>query len=105
MPHPLGLLRGDGTVPLQGAVPDWADPQAVVAVNAGDFRPSELRDRFLRSQLGLHSTLPLMNVVQRWVISFLRGEVTGELYGRRLPGLPRWEPPFAGTPRGPRERF
>ena len=36
-----------------------------------------LRDRFLRSQLGLHSTLPLMNVVQRWVISFLRGEVTG----------------------------
>ncbi len=98
-------LRGDGTVPLSGAVPDWADPQAVVAVNANDFRGTELRDRFLRAQLGLHSTLPLMNVVQRWVISFLRDEVTGELYGRRLPGLARWEPPFAGTPRAPRERF
>ena len=87
-------LRGDGTVPLPGAIPDWAEPSSVVAVSRKDFAFGEVRDRVLSGQIGLHSALPLMNVVQRWTASFLLGRPTGELFGRRIPWASRWAPPF-----------
>jgi len=47
--------------------------------------------------VGLHASLPLMNLVQRRVISFLRGTKTGDLWGRPLPGVTRWDPGFPGV--------
>jgi len=88
---------GDETVPLRGAIPSWAEPAKVICVRGDDFSALEIRDRFIREAVGLHASLPLMNLVQRWVISFLRGTKTGDLWGRPLPGVTRWDPGFPGV--------
>jgi hypothetical protein len=87
--------NGDGTVPLAGAVPRWANKQRVVVVTRDEFGPFEIADRVIRSLAGFHAVLPLVNVVQRWVISFLKGRPHGTLFGRSLPEIETWTPPIA----------
>lgn len=94
---------GDGTVPLHGAVPEWADRDSVVGVAERDFGGflGVGENLPFRKGMTLHAALPLMNLVQRWTISFLRGAKWGDLWGRPLPGLPigDWTSPVAGARR------
>lgn len=91
---------GDGTVPLDGAVPEWADRHSIVGVAERDFGGflGFGENLPLRKGMSLHASLPLMNLVQRWTISFLRGSKWGDLWGRPLPGLPikDWTSPVPG---------
>ncbi len=91
----LSFETGDETVPLRGATPPWKESwRNTVVVRSKDFEwLGEMGDRVLSNQLGLHSTLPLLDLAQRWVINFLRPEWTkdrangqhGKLWGRALP--------------------
>lgn len=92
-----GKPTGDETVPLPGATPPWTDSwKHTVVVRRSDFeRFGEMGDRVLCDQLGLHSTLPLLDLAQRWAINFFRPEWAaakslgqhGKLWGRGLPGF------------------
>lgn len=89
---------GDETVPLAAARPPWADSwKNTVVVKRQDFEwLGEAGDGFLQKRLGLHSTLPLMDLAQRWIINFLRPNWAGDrrlgqhgkLWGRGLPEFP-----------------
>lgn len=88
---------GDETVPLRGAIPPWEEAwRNSVVVQRSDFAwLGEIGDRVLCDQLGLHSTLPLLDLAQRWIINFFRPEWAGDrrlgqhgkLWGRPLPGF------------------
>ena len=91
------LLLGDTTVPLVSSVPPWADRKQVVCLRQEDFSRFEIRDTMISSQLGLHTAMPLMNLVHRWVASFLLGRKTGDVWGRALPGQKTWAPPVDGA--------
>jgi hypothetical protein len=96
----LRLSLGDGVVPLQGAVPPWMKREYVVSVAERDFRGLfDIEDRLVRKFTSLHVTLPLMNLVQRWVLSFLKGERWGDLWGRPLPDVAKreWRSPVEGA--------
>jgi len=91
---------GDGVVPLRGAVPKWTARERVVCVAERDFGGfCGLEDVLLRKFTSLHVALPLMNLAQRWVMSFLKGRRWGELWGRPLPdvGKKDWRPPVEGV--------
>jgi hypothetical protein len=67
-------------------------------VTPRDFGLLELKDRLLELN-GFHSTLPNLNLAQRLVVSHLRGESYGELWGRRAPEVEdaaAWDPPIRG---------
>jgi len=93
----VSAATGDETVPLSGATPPWPDPwRNTVVVMRKDFGwLGEIGDRVLCNQLGMHSTLPLLDLVQRWLINFFRPEWAstpslgqhGKLWGRPLPGF------------------
>jgi hypothetical protein len=94
------LRLGDGVVPLSGAVPKWVDRRRVVCVAERDFGgPFNLEDVLARKVTSLHVTLPLMNLVQRWVLSFLKGRRWGDVWGRPLPDVRAadWLPPLPGV--------
>jgi len=103
----LSLDTGDETVPFRGAIPPWPDPwKNTVVVTRKDFAwLGEIGDRVLSDQLGLHSTLPLLDLAQRWVINFFRPEWPGDsklgqhgkLWGRPLPGFPTTAPTGIAT--------
>jgi len=90
---------GDETVPLESATPPWMESwKQTVVVERGDFSwPGEMGDGVLAGQLGFHSTLPLLNLAQRWIVNFLRPHWSstrgyhqhGRLWGRQLPSF--WE--------------
>ncbi len=54
---------GDGTVPLQGALPPFLEESRLVCVTPGDFGYWELRDRSLSELAGLHGLIPKMNML------------------------------------------
>jgi hypothetical protein len=94
------LRLGDGVVPLFGAVPRWIKRERVVCVAERDFGGLfHLEDVFVRKFTSLHVTLPLMGLVQRWVMSFLKGRRWGELWGRPLPDVAKqdWRSPVEGV--------
>ena len=68
----------------------------VVCVIPKDFGFSEIKDKLLE-RTGFHSALPNMNLVQRLVVSHLKGEKYGEIWGRSPPdlGSKKWDPPIA----------
>lgn len=90
---------GDGTVPLEGAIPPFLDEARVVCVTPGDFGYWEIRDRALSAAAGFHGLLPKMNMLQRLILRFLLGrdDSYGNTWGRRLPGVPEWNPPLELT--------
>jgi pimeloyl-ACP methyl ester carboxylesterase len=96
----LRLRLGDGVVPIHGAVPRWIKRECVVCVAERDFRGLlDFQEMLVRKFTSLHVTLPLMNLVQRWVMSFLKGERWGEIWGRPLPDVAKreWRSPVAGA--------
>jgi pimeloyl-ACP methyl ester carboxylesterase len=62
---------GDGTVPFLGARCAFIPEEQVVCVRPGDFGLFEVKDRLL-AEVGFHSALPSMNLVQRLVVNHLR---------------------------------
>ncbi len=87
---------GDGTVPLEGAIPPFLDEAQLVCVTPGDFGYWEIRDRALAAAAGFHGLLPKMNMLHRLILRFLLGrrDPYGSTWGRRLPGAPEWNPPL-----------
>ena len=89
---------GDGTVPLEGAIPPFLGESRLVCVTPGDFGYWELRDRTLARLTGLHGLLPTMNMVHRLILRFLlgKGDRYGNTWGRRSPGVAKgeWKPPL-----------
>lgn len=92
-----GLYRtGDGTVPLNGALPPFLDPSHVVCVSESDLGLLELRDRLLGKLGGFHGLLPAVNLVQHLTTKHLKPDFKGPVWGRRIPGSPSWQPPIRG---------
>ena len=89
---------GDGTVPYHGARANFIPTEEVVCVSDNDFGYWELKDRALEAAgVGLHATLPLMNLVQRLVASHFAGKKQGKIWGRPAPDIGHanaWSPPF-----------
>ena len=88
---------GDGTVPYLGAQAAFLKTEKLVCVCDDDFGYWELKDRLLESVgAGLHATLPLMNLVQRLVVSHFLGKQSGNVWGRPAPDLgeAKWDPPI-----------
>jgi len=85
---------GDGTVPLQGAIPPFLSESKLVCVSPDDLGFFELRDKALVKIAGLHGILPAINLVQRLTIRHLRSSYRGKIWGRRLPGAKTWNPPI-----------
>jgi pimeloyl-ACP methyl ester carboxylesterase len=95
------VLTGDHTVPYLGARARFIPVEQVVVVTPHDLGLLELKDRLLETT-GFHSTLPNLNLAQRLVVSHLRGERYGEVWGRCAPDLgdpADWDPPIRGLPR------
>ena len=92
---------GDGTVPLECAIPPFLDEARVVCVTPGDFGYWEIRDRALAATAGFHGVLPKMNMLHRLILRFLldRRDPYGSTWGRRLPGVRKWAPPLELTER------
>ncbi|MFN9966462.1 MAG: esterase/lipase family protein, partial [Lysobacteraceae bacterium] len=88
---------GDGTVPIEGAVPSFLSRNNLVAVTKGDFALGEIGQRLLAVGTGLHAALPSMNLVQRIVVSHLQGKQEGGSGGMPMPGVKKsdWQPPGA----------
>ena len=83
---------GDGTVPFLGACPNFLERERLVGVTPDDFSFWELKDQALAKLSGFHGVLPTVNVVQRIVLRHLRDDYSGDVWGRRVPGVvaPQW---------------
>jgi len=94
--HERTIFTGDNTVPYLGAQASFIPTEEVVCVSPKDFGFSEIKDKLLETT-GFHSILPNMNLVQRLVVSHLKGEKYGEVWGRPAPdiGSKKWDPPIA----------
>jgi hypothetical protein len=94
--RPDSQLTGDGTVALAGAMPPFLPATKPVCVIESDLGLFELRDRLLVEVGGFHGLLPRINLVQRLVTKHLLPSYRGDVWGRRLPGSPSWNPPIDG---------
>lgn len=95
---PASRRTGDGTVPLEGALPPFMRDTQPVCVIEQDLGFLELRDRMLVQFGGFHGLLPAVNLVQRLVVRHLYPKYRGPVWGRPVPGSDpdRWEPPIPG---------
>jgi len=80
------IYTGDNTVPYLGARSNFIPTEEIVCVTPADFGFWEFKDKLLEKG-GFHSTLPNMNLVQRLVVSHLKGEIYGDVWGRPAPDL------------------
>jgi len=87
---------GDGTVPLEGALPPFLPEDCLVCVTPNDYGYWELQDKAFTRLAGFHGILPNMNMLHRMIVRFLRGtpDTYGNTWGRRIPGVSRWKPPL-----------
>ncbi|MGH7884829.1 MAG: lipase family alpha/beta hydrolase, partial [Thermodesulfobacteriota bacterium] len=85
---------GDGTVPLLGAIPPFIPENKLVCVTPDDLGRFELRDQLFLKLAGLHGILPTINLVQRLTVKHLKSDYRGEIWGRRVPGADKWNPPI-----------
>ena len=94
--NPDSLLTGDGTVPLESAVPLFLDRSNVVCVTPGDFGYWELQDRAIMARAGFHGILPTMNMLHRLIVRHFTGSADrrGNTWGYRAPGVEEWKPPM-----------
>lgn len=93
------IQTGDGTVPYLGARPTFVPVNQLICVSDEDFGYWEIKDRVLEGTVaGLHATLPLMNLVQRLVVSHFLGRPQGKVWGRKAPDIGNlsWDPPVTG---------
>jgi len=86
-------------VPYLGAQAAFLKTEKLVCVCDDDFGYWELKDRLLEGvAAGLHATLPLMNLVQRLVVShFLERGMAKSGADRRRTSAPRSGPRRSGS--------
>jgi pimeloyl-ACP methyl ester carboxylesterase len=82
-------LTGDGTVPMNGAVPGFLGLENLVCVTPEDFGYWEIGDKILSSQAGFHGILPNMDMVHRMIVRHFtgRGDKHGNTWGQPMPGV------------------
>lgn len=94
------VFTGDNTVPYFGARSNLIPTEQVVCISPGDFGLLEIKDKALMHAMdSFHASLPNMNLVQRLVVSHLKGQSYGDLWGHPAPDLDPntpWDPPIAG---------
>lgn len=90
---------GDGTVPFEGAMPQFLDEGNLVCVTPDDYGYWEVKDKGLSRIAGFHGTLPNMNLLHRLIVRFFKGrpDSRGNTWGRRVPGVANWKPPLPLT--------
>ena len=79
--NPKSRKTGDGTVPLNGAIPPFIPESKLVCVSPDDLGLFEFRDKALVKIAGLHGILPAINLVQRLTIRHLRTDFRGKVWG------------------------
>ena len=91
------IRTGDNTVPFSGAQCSFVPANEIICLSPDEFAFFEFKDRLI-NQLGFHSSLPSMNLVQRLVVSHFLGWKQGKLEGYPSPEIdPKtWDPPVAG---------
>lgn len=91
-------LTGDGTVPYEGAVPQFIPEKSLVLVTPDDYGYWEVQDRALALAAGFHGALPNMNMLHRLIVRFLADRSDGHknTWGRSAPGVAKkdWDPPL-----------
>ncbi|OFW14604.1 MAG: hypothetical protein A3F70_06675 [Acidobacteria bacterium RIFCSPLOWO2_12_FULL_67_14] len=98
---PASRRTGDGTVPLEGALPPFMSDTQPICVIEQDLGFLELRDRMLVQFGGFHGLLPAVNLVQRLVVRHFFPKYRGPVWGRPVPGTDptQWAPPIPGLER------
>ncbi len=92
----LRRLTGDGTVPFEGAIPSFLKEENLVCVTPDDYGYWELEDKIFTQAAGFHGILPNMDMIHRMLVRFFleRPDVRGNTWGRRVPGVKKWQPPL-----------
>ena len=92
---PLSSWTGDGTVPIEGAVPRFLNRNNMVCVRPDDFGYWEVRDRIRMRVGGFHGLMPTMNMLHRLIVRHFMGaaDKKGNTWGWRAPGADGWDPP------------
>lgn len=92
-------LTGDGTVPLNGAIPAFLRPENLVCVTPDDYGYWEVQDKLTSSVAGFHGIMPNMNMLHRLLTRFFleQKDKRRNTWGRPLPGIEseNWAPPLA----------
>lgn len=92
----LRRLTGDGTVPFEGAVPQFLNEQNLICVTPDDYGYWEVQDRMLSAMAGFHGILPNMDMLHRMVVAHLSGrrDRYGNIWGCPAPGVTKeiWQP-------------
>jgi hypothetical protein len=92
-------LTGDGTVPYEGAVPQFLTEKNLVLVTPDDYGYWEIQDRTLSAAAGFHGILPNMNMLHRLIVRFFtdKPDKRRNTWGRPAPGVGKneWDPPLA----------
>ena len=87
---------GDGTVPFEGAVPQFLSEENLICVTPDDYGYWEVQDRMLSRLSGFHGILPNMDMLHRMVVAHLSGREGrhGNIWGRPAPGVKDsdWKP-------------
>ena len=89
-------LTGDGTVPLEAAIPKFLSAENVVCVRSEDYGYWELQDRITTRLAGFHGILPNMDMLHRLIVRHFTGRADprGTTWGRPVPGVTQWQPPL-----------
>lgn len=90
-------LTGDGTVPLESALPPFLKPENVVCVRPDDFGYWEIQDRLVTNVAGFHAILPNMDMLHRLIVRHFTGnkDPKQNTWGWPAPGVANaaWRPP------------
>lgn len=93
-------MTGDGTVPFEGAIPQFIDYKKLICVSPDDYGYWELQDKAVTKLAGFHGILPNMNMLHRLIVRFFtgKGDKYKNTWGRPAPGIDKqnWDPPIKG---------
>jgi pimeloyl-ACP methyl ester carboxylesterase len=95
---------GDGTVPFEGAIPNFLNLENLVCVTPDDYEFWELKDKGLTKIGGFHGILPNMNMLHRLIARFFKNapDRRKNTWGLPAPGVDpdtEWKPPLDLKPR------
>ena len=92
-------MTGDGTVPLEAAVPAFLKPENLVCVRPDDFGYWEVKDRLVTAVAGFHGIMPNMDMLHRLIVRHLTGrrDAYDNTWGWPAPGVTpqQWAPPVS----------
>ena len=87
---------GDGTVPFEGAAPQFLAKENLICVTPDDYGYWEVQDRMLSALSGFHGILPNMDMLHRMIVAHLSGreDLHGNIWGRPAPSVKDsdWKP-------------